>query len=326
MARFHAGELAVQARAGAQEMARRVSNGMRPSMPPVVQEFLLGQPMLVVASVDAAGRRWASLLAGPPGFARALDDRTLQVTARPAPGDPLADNLRSGARVGIIAIEFATRRRMRLNGVVEMSSGGAVDLSSGEVGEAGDASGSALTFRVRAEQVYGNCQKYIQAREWTALPDNERSPERVTGASISARSSALTDDQRRGIERADTFFIATAHAENGADASHRGGLPGFVRVEDDRHLIFPDYSGNMMFNTLGNIVADPRAGLVFVDFERRSTLQITGRAEVIWDPEQTAKLAGAERVVAFAIDEVIESVNDALPSSHLVEYSPFNPS
>ena len=97
-------------------------------------------------------------------------------------------------------------------------------------------------------------------------------------------------------------------------------------MEGPGRLLFPDYAGNMMFNTLGNIAADPRAGLLVVDFERRATLQLTGRAEVIWDPEQTAKLVGAQRVVAFEIEEAIETADVALPSSRFVEYSPFNPS
>jgi predicted pyridoxine 5'-phosphate oxidase superfamily flavin-nucleotide-binding protein len=316
MARFHAGELEVQARVGAQEMARRVGNGMRASIPAVAQEFLRSQPMLVAASVDADGRRWASLLTGPPGFARAIDAQTVQIAARPAPGDPLGDNLHPGAQIGLIVIEFATRSRMRLNGVVD----GPPELT-------GHGPDAAWTFRVRAQQVYANCQKYIQARAWTARPAaacSERDD--ATDSRVPARSTALTADQRRWIERADTFFIATAHAENGADASHRGGLPGFVRVEGDQRLLFPDYAGNMMFNTLGNIVADPRAGLLFVDFERRATLQVTGRAEVIWDSDQAATFGGAQRIVAFEIEAVIETADVALPASQFVEYSPFNPS
>jgi predicted pyridoxine 5'-phosphate oxidase superfamily flavin-nucleotide-binding protein len=305
----------MQARVGVQEQARRVGNGTRSSMPAAAQDFLRGQPILVVASVDAEGRRWASLLTGPPGFARALDTRTVEIVARPAPGDPLIDNLRPGAPIGLLAIEFATRRRMRLNGVVEAMSAGS-----------GREPGAALTLRVHAEQVYANCPKYIQAREWTATPGDEDGGGTVAPARTPLRGRLLTADQRRWVERADTFFIATAHPEGGADASHRGGLPGFVRVEGASRLLFPDYAGNMVFNTLGNIVSNPGAGLVFVDFERRATLQLTGRAEVIWDPEGAPALVGAERVVAFEIEEVVETADVALPGSRFVEYSPFNPS
>jgi uncharacterized protein len=314
MSPFHAGELAVQARAGGQEMARRVGNGIRPVIPAIAQNFLHSQPILMAASLDVRGRPWASLLAGPPGFARVLDERTVEIAAWPAAGDPLRDNLRPGGQIGLLAIEFATRRRMRLNGVIE-------SIQLGACGEPG----AAPTFRVRTEQVYANCPKYIQAREWTASPDGETGGGTPDSATIPTRGRLLTEDQQRWVKRADTFFIATAHPEHGVDASHRGGPPGFVRVEDDRRLLFPDYAGNMMFNTLGNIVANPGAGLLFVDFERRATLLLTGQAVVIWDPDQTARIAGAERLVAFDIEEAIETVNDALPGSRFVSYSPFNP-
>ncbi|MGE3914031.1 MAG: pyridoxamine 5'-phosphate oxidase family protein, partial [Chloroflexota bacterium] len=136
---------------------------------------------------------------------------------------------------------------------------------------------------------------------------------------------ALTADQRQWIERVDTVFIASAHPEGGADASHRGGRPGFVRVQDDGRLLFPDYGGNTMFNTLGNILANPSAALLLVDFEIGATLQLTGQADVIWDAEQIAEFVGAERLVAFDIDEVIEIVGASPLRSRLVSYSPYNP-
>ncbi len=110
------------------------------------------------------------------------------------------------------------------------------------------------------------------------------------------RAPGLAEAQRAWIRRADTFFIATSHPEAGADASHRGGMPGFVRVEGDR-LVWPDYAGNAMFNTLGNIALHPRAGLVFPDFEAGATLQLTGRAAVDWDRDRAGSFPGAERLV-----------------------------
>jgi predicted pyridoxine 5'-phosphate oxidase superfamily flavin-nucleotide-binding protein len=310
MAPYHAGELAVQARVGVQQMARRIGNGIRPSIPAAAQEFLRGQPMLVVASLDAAGRVWASLLAGPPGFARALDERTVLIAARPAAGDPLGDNLHTGAQLGLLAIEFATRKRMRLNGVAEVLPA---------------ETGADQALLVRADQVYSNCPKYIQAREWTAIPDGSAGGDERGSSPTRSRSRALTADQRQWIARADTFFIASAHPQGGADASHRGGLPGFVRVQGDGRLVFPDYAGNTMFNTLGNIVANPGAGLLFIDFESGATLQLTGRAEVIWDPDRIAEFAGAERVVAFDVDEAIEIAGASPLRGRLVGYSPSNP-
>ena len=109
------------------------------------------------------------------------------------------------------------------------------------------------------------------------------------------RSSALDARTRALVAGADTFFIATWHPGGGADASHRGGRPGFVRVLDDRTLEFPDYPGNNMFNTLGNLVGHPRAGLLFVDFERGDLLQLTGRAKIRWEPATAVRRGRSRR-------------------------------
>ncbi len=299
-AKYHPGEIEVQERAGVRGMAERVGNGIHPVIPPAAREFLEEQPMVVVGSVGSDGRVWASMLAGEPGFARALDERTVMIDAAPVPGDPLAENLAAGVTaVGVIAIDLASRRRMRLNGKAEGRSDG---------------------IRVSAEQVYANCPKYIQAREWEKVAHDPGAGRRNV-----RRGGTLTDEQRRRISQADTFFVASARPGHGADASHRGGQPGFVRFLDDDTLEFPDYSGNTMFNTLGNIAANPDAGLLFVDFERGGTLQLAGEAKVVWGPERAARFVGAERVVEFRVDEVVE-IGDALPLRWRFKgYSPFNP-
>jgi predicted pyridoxine 5'-phosphate oxidase superfamily flavin-nucleotide-binding protein len=139
---------------------------------------------------------------------------------------------------------------------------------------------------------------------------------------LARRSDALTEPQQRAIERADTLFIASVHADAGADASHRGGQPGFVRVLNERRLLIPDYAGNNMFQTLGNIAADPRVGLLFVDFDTGTTLQMTGRAKILWEPEA---LKGAVRTVAVEIDEIVEIEGQGPLGWRFVGYSPFNP-
>lgn len=139
------------------------------------------------------------------------------------------------------------------------------------------------------------------------------------------RSSALSPAQRQQISEADTFFIATDHPENGADVSHKGGKPRFVRVIDVRHLAFPDYNGNSMFNTLGNITVNPNAGLLFIDFNEGRTLQITGTAAVDWSSERARGFAGAERVIDFEIDEVIDNSFGFPLIAKFRQLSRFNP-
>ena len=295
---FHSGEIEIQTRAGVQEMARRVGRSIGDSIPEAAQEFLRQQPLAVLGSVDAAGRVWASLLTGETGFLEALDKQTVRIAAEPLPGDPLRENLRVCDDVGMIAIEFATRRRMRLNGKAEWRPDG---------------------LYLYARQVYANCPKYIQAREWQSD---------VVGASASEvrHGQHLTGEQRQWIGQADTFFIASHHREGGADASHRGGNPGFVRVLAPDRLVWPDYTGNRMFQTLGNIATNPNAGLLFVDFERGSTLQITGTARVVWEAEQAVEFAGAERLVEFEIEQAIETRGAAGLRWRFLQSSPVNPS
>ena len=295
---FHSGEIEIQTRAGVQEMARRVGRSIGDSIPEAAQEFLRQQPLAVLGSVDAAGRVWASLLTGEPGFLEALDKQTVRIAAEPLPGDPLRENLRACDDVGMIAIEFATRRRMRLNGKAEWRPDG---------------------LYLYARQVYANCPKYIQAREWQSD---------VVGASASEvrHGQQLTGEQRQWVGQADTFFIASHHSEGGADASHRGGNPGFVRVLAPDRLVWPDYTGNRMFQTLGNIATNPNAGLLFLDFERGSTLQITGTARVVWEAERAVEFAGAERLVEFEIEQAMETRGAAGLRWRFLQSSPVNPS
>jgi len=302
-AEYHPGEIEVQERAGVRSMAERVGNSIHPTIPPAAREFLEEQLMVVVGSVGPDGRVWASLLAGEPGFVRALDERTVRIDAAPLPGDPLAEALQgAGTQVGMIAIEFATRRRLRLNGEAERRPDGSI--------------------YVQARQVYANCPKYIQARK----PETSRATEPSLQDGHTRRSRRLTDEQRRLVSDADTFFIASAHPEGGADVSHRGGNPGFVRFLNENTLEFPDYSGNTMFNTLGNIAVNPSAGLLFLDFEGGGTIQLTGEAQIIWHAGRAARFAGAERVVEFRAQEAVE-IRGAIPLRWRFEgYSPFNPS
>src|SRR5262249_38226074 len=106
------------------------------------------------------------------------------------------------------------------------------------------------------------------------------------------RSAAQT------ISSADTFFIASAarvdEPTGGVDVSHRGGPPGFVHLEGDT-LTIPDYRGNRYFNTLGNLVSNPRAALLFVEFETGDLLHLRGTTEIVWNTPQLEELAGAER-------------------------------
>ena len=280
---FHAGERALQARVGvAERMARAGSRAIRDFMPDQHRELFGKLPFLVVGSLDAEGGPWASILFGRPGFVATPDARTMAIAALPVPGDPLAANLAVGAPVGLLGIELETRRRNRMNGrVIALGDGG---------------------FAVRVEQSFGNCPKYIQLRAHRFV-DEPGAPDapllvRPERAILSAQANAL-------VRRADTFFIASAASGEGVDVSHRGGKPSFVRVEarDGRTVLTaPDFSGNLYFNTLGNIAVYPRAGLLFANFDTGDVLALTGGAEIVFDGPELTGFAGAERLLRVTVE------------------------
>jgi len=295
---FHEGERAVQDRAGVAATAARVAGSIHPDIPARARSFLPGQSFAVLASRGPDGDVWASLVHGSPGFLSAPDAHTIAIDTAPVAGDPLGANLAPGAPLGALVIDLATRHRMRANGHVTRA---------------------ASPIRMAVTEVFANCPKYIQRREIVLAADAaSRDP-------VVREAATLSTAQQERIARADTFFVASGHGEAGLDASHRGGAPGFVEVLGPHGLAWPDYAGNAMFQTLGNLASDPHAGLVFVDFATGDVLQLSGRARVDWDPRRAARLAGAERVVDFAIDRV-RAMPGALPlRAHGAEPSPFNP-
>ena len=297
---FHEGELSIQNRAGvtvdADAAGRRTIRGY---MPEQHRAFHTSLAFMVAAARDARGQPWATIIAGPSGFITSPDPRTLSIHASVPSGDALEGALGPGDDIGLLGIEPGTRRRNRLNGRL-------VHYDS-----------NALTLAV--DQTFGNCPQYIHTREWQYVDRPLRQARK--------RRDVLTRAQRDWIARADTFFIATGYRgdgdspASGMDASHRGGEPGFVQVADARHLVFPDYAGNHFFNTLGNIHLDSRAGLLFIDFERGSLLQLAVRATINWDSSAIDAFPGARRLVRCEINDVIE-LPAALPLRWTASGSP----
>ncbi|MGV4981824.1 pyridoxamine 5'-phosphate oxidase family protein [Streptomyces sp. NRAIS4] len=321
MATYHEGSLAVQELMGVRDRAAHVGRSLGQDIKPVAAAFLELQPQLVVGAADpGTGRVWASALTGTPGFVRATGPRQMSVvtgaghgsggrlsgrpegargTARATtdnphpnggPTDPLTTALETpGTRIGTIALDPRTRRRMRLNGRLRPTPRG---------------------FAVEADQVFSNCPKYIQRRESYETLGNRTPGNPRTLTELDAQTTEF-------IRAADTFFLATVHP-GGTDVSHRGGNPGFVRVTAPHELTWPDYPGNAMFLTLGNLRTDPRAGVLFLDWTTGTTLQLTGEAH-------TAFTAAGTRSVRFTLAEA-RWTPAALPLRWSApEYSPANP-
>lgn len=285
---YHDGEIAVQQRAG-----RSFPGRIRNVIPPVAAEFLTQHDVCTIAGLGQDGRMWTTMLCGPVGFMNADDEQTMHVRAAPLPSDPLHRVLAAGGDVGTIVLDG--HRRMRVNGVLEPADEG---------------------FVIHTEQVFSNCGRYISERQGTPVA---QTPGPVT------RGNTLTSAQAALIRSASTFLIGTRHPDGSADASHRGGDPGFVRVDDEGTLQWPDYDGNNMYMTLGNLAVDPRVGLLFLDWAEGTLLQVSGRATVDWTPEAAAELPGALRVVRMNIDAVQQTVHGVPMHWSAATLSRFNP-
>jgi uncharacterized protein len=287
---WHEGELEVQRRAGISDHVK-LRGGVRDALPPHFIAFLAVQRFVTIATRDPNGALWCSMVPGWPGFAVARDPQTVEF-ARRAFDDEIVRHVLAHPRVGVLALDPSTRRRIRINGFASVEA-------------------DAVTLRIR--ETFGNCQQYIQKR-----PADGPSP---SASALVAIGASLEPAQQDWIASADTCFLASMHPVAGPDASHRGGRPGFVHVVDEQTLRFDDYDGNNMFQTLGNIVSHPAAAMLFVDFESGATLQLTGEAAIEWD----AASAPTGRSVRFAIRAIVERRPAAPWSWPVVEYSPVNP-
>jgi uncharacterized protein len=301
---FHAGELAIQARFGAQErMDKQARRMVRDYLTDQHQQFFAQLSYVIIGTVDLQGELWASVLVGEPGFIFASNERTMQINAQPLFGDPLSNTLAIGIDIGLLGIELHSRRRNRMNGTVT-----AIDSNG---------------LEVQVGQSFGNCPQYIQSRRFELSEDDSTTPKPVHSF------TTLGDIEQAIITAADTFFIATAYQEpsagvaKGVDVSHRGGKSGFVRIDNEKTLTIPDFSGNCHFNTFGNLALNPHAGLLFIDFDQGNLLYLTGTAEVIWEGTEISDYEGAERLFRFQLNRG-HRVEGSLPLRWSVpEFSPF---
>lgn len=290
---FHDDERAAQALAG----AGAAGGGIRGFMPDQHRSFFELLPYLFVATTDAEGWPLATMLTGAPGFVHAPDPVTLRIDALPDLDDPAEDSIAEGAEVGILGLDFATRRRNRANGRIA-----GLDNKG---------------FTVAVHQSFGNCPQYIQGRAVQPATSNPQSAERLT--SLDAEAQTM-------IGCADTFFVASRsraaiETPAGADMSHRGGRPGFVHVDGDT-LTIPDYRGNRYFNTLGNLLGEPRASLLFVDFEKGDLLQLQGIARIDWSDRAGLLIEGAERLWRFRVTRAWRRRSAVGLRWSFIDYSP----
>lgn len=284
---FHAGEAKLQAESGVDtaEFDAGVDQPFLPELNSSEVKFVEGRTFSVAASLDASGRPWASPLVAPAGELFTVEDlTTIRIRPRRIDGDPLFDNVDQTESMGVLYFNPAIRRRAK-------------SLGAGTVEDDGS-----ITYRMT--RMFGICPKYIFKRthepEGATAPDNTATPQ----SSPSLSSSLSTDDQAQ-LAASDTVFLASHSAQHGTDPTHRGGPPGFVTVRNDTTVSIPDYVGNGMFQTLGNLLLDDRIGLTAIDYQTGRILQLTGRGSI-----QTADGDLTNRTLVVSIDQVRSTHGD----------------
>jgi ferredoxin-NADP reductase/predicted pyridoxine 5'-phosphate oxidase superfamily flavin-nucleotide-binding protein len=309
---FHLGEQKIQTHLGVRDKMERFGKKViRSFMPQQHRDFYQQLPFIFVGHADDSGNPWASILfdnklsSGDPqkaaSFIDSPNDKTLNINAMPVTGDPLINSLKSGTKLGLLGIELTTRRRNRLAAHIKSVTS---DMLSLEV-----------------DQSFGNCPQYIQNRELVAVD---------TSSLPTAKTQMFTEfdnHTQEFIANRDTFFVAshldkgTNTVSEGADVSHRGGKPGFIRIDNHKTLTIPDYMGNNHFNTFGNFIENNKAGLLFVDFETGDILTLTGTVEILWDSPDTKNFEGAQRLWQFHITQGFWLKNVLPLRWKLIEYS-----
>ena len=287
---FHEGERRVQERVGEVQEADRNGPMIGSHIPAGAIPFLHQQSLLVLAVLNK-GAMWCLPVVGKAGWMSATRD-SIYLDLEQTIGS-VDERILSAAEerqlVGGVALDFATRRRLRVNGRLELASDKLMVLTVAEA--------------------YPNCPKYITQRAlaW----------EKDASAYSLLEGESLTQEQRDAFGKTDIFFIATQHPERGLDASHRGGNPGFVESPSAKTIRFPDYAGNSLFNTLGNLEIDSRVGILLPDFSGGRALAITGTASVSYEDQ------GRARWITVTVERWIQMHLPVMEKAR--QLSPYNP-
>ncbi|KAI8892234.1 hypothetical protein BC833DRAFT_626026 [Globomyces pollinis-pini] len=318
---WHEGEIALQNTTTApRDALDRMAQYVRSSMPLQHQEFFSALPYGVFGTLDPHGRPWATILAGPSGFFKSTDENHLEIDTMVANDDPWVLNLESSERhdLGLVAgvgVDFSNRRRNKLAGKFLKSSFSSVESMKRSI------------VSIETTQSLGNCPKYINVRR---LESTHRTPVTIT-KDLQFKGKQLSDEHISHILSCDTTVLATRHLNakdrqlSDMDCNHRGGPAGFVRVSEDKQsIIWPDYSGNRMFQSLGNIQSDGLAGITFPNFENGDMLYITGTAVNILG--ENSLMIGQSRITKIDVTGII-FIKGALQLKSVgpTQYSPYNP-
>ena len=300
---FHDGQLAVQKITGEGEIAKQripmISDALHPRSIPFIEHQILA----FLGSEDSQKNIWLSLIVGKRGFIKIPSLQNIRFDLSNIVSnkqDIFFENIKSNPTVGLLFHEAARRARYRAWGIAHSE-------------------GNKLSFDIRMG--YPSCPKHIQ-RELIEVTEDAN-----LISSKHEKGSVLGKPEKEWIRTAHTFFIATQTKKGDIESSHRGGQPGFIEILENGLLRVPDYLGNSMFSTLGNIYENPKAALLFVDYNKGETLQLTGSAELQFDQNSEKdfhKSGETGRFWTFKTTQWIRTINHHKVNTQFIDYSPFN--
>lgn len=300
---YQEGQLALQKITGEEEIAQGRLAMIQPSIHERSIPFIEKQIFAFLGSEDADGNIWLSLLIGERGFISVPNlqevniDLSKVVTSK---DDIFFTNIKTNPTVGMLFHQAAKRARYKA-------------WSKASVQE------NQLSFDIKMG--YKSCPKHIQ-KERIELPEESQAltPEFIKG-------NKLGQSEKDWITNAHTFFVSSQTKQGDIDSAHRGGDPGFIEILDDGQLRIPDYFGNSIYSTLGNIYVNPKAALLFVDYEKGEALQLSGTAALQFDQNSESDLyrsGETGRFWTFETKRWIHTRNHHQVNAEFVDFSRYN--
>ncbi len=321
-------------------------NPTSPFLTPGAAYMLQRAPLLALGTLDSQNRPWTTVLGGEIGFSRPIGQSVMAVsTCTDTNYDPVLESLFAGNENGYVVekegsgkmisgltIDLETRSRVKLYGRV--IAGTRKTSEERDDGQRQSTRGGAQVV-IKVEQslgaspikptkeidqcITGNCPKYLNKKGiHPAIP----SPKLISGSPLLPKGALAL------LAKADCFFISTTNQTSDMDTNYRGGPPGFVRVLSNNSkdiLVYPEYSGNNLYQSLGNLQNTPLAGLVFPDFDTGDVLYVTGHTEILIGKETATLLPHSNLAIKLTIASArfVESGLSFRGSAG--EPSPYNP-
>lgn len=303
---YHSGELKAQAKAGTRGVAIELAVAMRSSLSFSSDHdaFLAAQSFAVVTSVNLnTGDIWVSPLFGKQGDLTAISEKEIAISTDSIPEGDVLSSVEAGTPLSMLGIDLNKRIRHRINGAALIA-----------------ADNADATLHLQVKEYSPNCPKYINRRE-IVYDVNKAKP--IDRSATREERATLTESDQAFVQSMDTLWIGSYAPDVGADTNHRGGRPGFIRVLSPSIIEWPEYRGNGMFFTSGNLESHDRAGVTLFDFETGSMIQMTGRAVVDWNHD--GRYEGASRAIIFHIEKLIRTDHVTSHRWKRLDYSPYNP-